>query len=72
MRQDFIAVVDETRALLNQNTEWRSRYKEYARKITQNMDFIEAVRKSFHQWDPLMVYLNTTSALNAKKTAIIS
>ncbi len=68
LRRDFIDVINETRCLLNQNDEWRSRYEGYAQKITQNLDFIKSVRKSFRQWHPLTVYLNTTSAQNAKKT----
>lgn len=68
LRQEFGDVVDKTKALLKQNIEWRARYEDYARKITQNLDFIKTVRESFHQWAPLMVYLNTASALDAKKT----
>lgn len=67
-KQDFTAVIDETRTLLNQSTEWRARYEGYAQKITENLSFIKSVRESFRQWTPLAVYLNTTSAQNAKKT----
>lgn len=68
LRRDFNAVIDETKSLLNQNDEWRIRYEGYAQKITQNLGFIKSVRESFRQWHPLTVYLNTTSAQNAKKT----
>jgi len=70
LRQDFIAVVDETRLLLKQNDEWHTRYEGYAQKIGQNLGFIKSVRESFRQWTPLTVYLNTTSALNAKRTVV--
>lgn len=68
LKQDFNHVVDETRTLLNRNTEWRARYEGYAQKIAQNLGSIKNIRESFRQWNPLTVYLNTTSALNAKKS----
>ncbi len=69
-QEDFNNVIKETRSLLNQNKEWIIRYEAYAQKITQNLGFIKNVRKSFRQWHPLTVYLNTTSAKNAKKTVV--
>lgn len=56
--------------MLNQNNEWRSRYDMYAQRITQNLNTIISVRASFRQWKPLTVYLNTTSAMNARKTVV--
>lgn len=70
LKRDLIAVVDETRSLLKQNNEWRIRYEDYAKKIVQNLGFIQSVRESFRQWTPLTVYLNTTAALNAKRTVV--
>ncbi len=66
--KNFLAVIKGTKELLSQNDEWRIRYGEYAARITQNLDFIKSSRESFRQWAPLTVYLNTTSALKAKRT----
>ncbi len=63
---EFIQVMDETRLLLKDNSEWRERYCSYAEKISGNIDFIKSVRSSFHEWAPLKVYLNITSAKTAK------
>lgn len=70
IQREFNDVINKTRSLLNQNDEWRNRYEGYALKITKNLDFIKSVRESFRQWHPLTVYLNTTSAQNAKKTVV--
>ena len=66
--EELDATVKETKVLLDQNGEWRSRYEGYGNRIAQNLDLIKSVRKSFRQWDPLHIYLNTTSALEAKRT----
>lgn len=68
LQTEFLSVVEETRQLLSQNDEWIGRYVTYADKISDNMDFIKSVRGSFREWSPLKIYLNTTSAQNAKKT----
>jgi len=70
LRQEFMAVIDKTRFLLKQNDEWIKRYESYAQKIINNLGLIKRVRTSFRQWAPLTVYLNTTSAQNAKKTVV--
>jgi hypothetical protein len=67
LKKEFEAVIDETQGLLKQKNEWVDRYAIYAEKIDNNMDFIKTVRRSFREWSPLKVYLNTTSAQNAKK-----
>ena len=69
-QNEFMEVVDETKQLLHQNQEWRSRYEAYAQTISQNLDFIISVRESFREWCPLTVYLNTTAAKNAKRTVL--
>jgi len=68
LKQSLEKIINETKDLLWENDEWRNRYNNYANKITENLDFIESNQKTFHQWKPLTVYLNTTSALNAKKS----
>lgn len=67
-KNEFSSVIQETRLLLSSNNEWVNRYVTYADKISDNIDFIKSVRKSFREWSPLKIYLNTTSAQNAKKT----
>ena len=68
MKKEIESVIDETQQLLKQNNEWVDRYATYAQKITNNQHFIKKIRQSFREWSPLKVYINTTSALNAKKT----
>ena len=68
VKKEFELVIDETQQLLKQNDEWVDRYATYAEKIINNLDFIKKTRQSFREWSPLKVYINTTSALNAKKT----
>ena len=63
---DYLMVVEETLSLLNKNDEWRNRYDEYGKKISANIDFIKTVRRSFCEWSPLNIYLNVSSAKNAK------
>ncbi len=70
IQRNFNNVIIQTRHLLTQNNEWRKRHQGYAQKITQNLGFIQSVRESFRQWHPLTVYLNTTSAQNAKRTVV--
>lgn len=67
---EFYDVIEETRVLLTENPQWEKRYDRYAVKITENIEFIAEVRRTFRQWAPLTVYLNTTSALNAKKSVV--
>lgn len=63
---EFMRVVEETRYLLAHNSEWRGRYAEYAEKIRSRIPLIASVRSSFREWSPLKVYLNTTSAKEAR------
>lgn len=63
---DYLSVAEETLSLLNKNDEWRNRYDEYGKKISANIDFIKIVRRSFREWPPLNIYLNISSAKNAK------
>jgi hypothetical protein len=66
LKSEFLSVINETRLLLDNDREWLDRYKKYAEKINKNMPVIKKVRRSFREWSPLKVYMNTTSALNAK------
>ena len=67
-KSEYISVIEETRLLLKDNSEWRERYAGYAEKISGNIDFINSVRASFREWSPLKVYLNTTSAKKANNS----
>lgn len=67
-KNKFMQVIEETQSLLKENSEWRERYSGYADSISRNKPLIEIVRRSFHEWSPLYVYLNTTSAKNAKNS----
>ena len=62
----YLMVAEETLSRLNKNDEWRHRYDEYGKKISANINFIKIVRRSFHEWSPLNIYLNISSAKNAK------
>lgn len=68
LKSEFLSVIKETQLLLDSNREWQGRYISYADKISSNLDFIKKVRSSFREWAPLKIYINTTSAQNAKKT----
>lgn len=68
IKSEFLSVIEETRLLLDNDREWLGRYIKYAKKISDNMVFIKSVRSSFREWSPLKIYMNTTSAQNAKKT----
>ena len=62
---DFQKIAEEVQVFLAENPEWRSRYQEYGEKISANIDYIKTVRRSFHEWSPLNVYMNISSAKNA-------
>lgn len=66
LKSEFLSVIEETRVKLDSNDEWKERYARYANKIKDNLVFIRGVRRSFREWSPLKVYMNTTSAKNAK------
>ncbi|MEN8614812.1 hypothetical protein ABFB09_05975 [Dehalogenimonas sp. THU2] len=65
-KNDFIEVVGTTQSLLKNEGEWRDRYAKYAEKIQDNLDLIRDVRSRFHEWSPLNVYMNISSAKNAR------
>ncbi|MFC1972590.1 hypothetical protein ACFLVE_04220 [Chloroflexota bacterium] len=68
-KSDFTSVIEETRLLLQINSEeWLGRYVDYAKKISGNIDSIKFVCSSFREWSPLKVYLNITSAKTAKRS----
>lgn len=55
--------ISQVQELLKQNTEWISRYAEYAEKINANIDKIKNLKKKrFHEWAPLYLYMNVTQA----------
>jgi hypothetical protein len=65
-KKQFMQVIEKTRALLKDHSEWRERYASYAKEISNNKDAITEVRKGFREWSPLRVYLNITSAKKAR------
>jgi len=67
-KYEFFEVIDRTLLLLKDNNEWRERYTSYAEIINQKLGFIKYMRKSFHEWSPLKVYLNTSSVKNASNS----
>ena len=70
LKQEFRGVIAETRKLLAENPEWETRYKGYAEDIQMNESYIEKVRSSFHEWVPLMLYMNVSNAKKAKQHLI--
>lgn len=66
MKNEFMQVIEETRALLKENSEWKERYAGYAEEIRNNFSTIKGVRSTFREWSPLNVYLNMSSAKSAK------
>ena len=67
LKHEFISVIEESRELLSENSEWEKRYKGYAKDIQINESYIEKVRSSFREWTPLMLYMNVTNAKKAKQ-----
>jgi len=65
-KNEFMQVIEKTRALLKENSEWQERYAGYAEEILDSITTIKDVRSSFREWSPLRVYLNITSAKKAK------
>lgn len=66
MKNEFRQVIEKTRARLRENSEWKERYAGYAEEIRSNLSTIKDMRSTFREWSPLNVYLNITSAKNAK------
>lgn len=65
-KSEFESVIQEARLKLEENTEWRERYTKYAEDISGNLPIIKSMRRSFHEWSPLRVYLNITNAKTTK------
>lgn len=65
---EFTEVIEKTRLLLKDNSEWRGRYVDYAERIRSNTPSIISAPSSFREWSPLKVYLNTTSAKGARNS----
>ena len=63
---EFQKAISDAGTLLLMNTEWVLRYSDYASDIDGNLDNITTVRKSFHEWNPLKLYLNVSNAKIAK------
>lgn len=68
LQKEFEEVAASVISLLDHPKEdnWRARYAEYARKIKENNDNIASARKTFHEWDPLYLYINVSNSQKAK------
>ena len=61
--KDCGTIISEVQAFLVENTEWISRYAEYAEKIKDNLEKIKLSKeKRFHEWAPLYLYMNVAAA----------
>jgi len=65
MKYEFEKVITDTLTLLENNPEWIQRYLGYAKDISKNLDSIRSVRKTFHEWSPLKLYISTSGAKNS-------
>lgn len=59
-------VIKEVQELLEENSEWKRRYHEYAEKLLVNNDIVKSHKRTFNEFPPLYFYLSTTNAKNAK------
>ena len=56
-------MISHVQDLLKQNTEWISRYAEYAVKINAKLGTIKGLKqKRFHEWAPLYLYMTVSQA----------
>ena len=58
--------IKEAQKLLSENTEWKNRYTNYAKKLLENNDNIKSHRNTFNKFPPLYFYISTTEAQKAK------
>lgn len=65
MKIKFEKVIDDTLNLLSNNPEWIKRYEVYGKAISKNLESIKVIRKTFHEWSPLNLYITTNNALTA-------
>jgi hypothetical protein len=68
MMNEFQDVADLSQRLLEENSEWIGRFKDYAGEIQANLQFIKKHRIAFHALSPMKVYLTSTNARQASKT----
>lgn len=59
LENDLLFIINKTRMLLTQNTEWQTRYKQYAADIIRNKESIKKAYESLKIWEPLKMYTNT-------------
>ena len=60
MQQELMSLPQEVRQVWNADLE--ERVCQWIAQILENKKFIAEARKSFHQWEPLRVYINFTNA----------
>ncbi|MDP8258431.1 MAG: hypothetical protein P9L90_03310 [Candidatus Aadella gelida] len=68
MNNEFTEVIEKTQKLLSDNHEWKDRYENYARGISDNIEGIKNIKKKFHQWAPLYIYMNVGEAKGSAST----
>lgn len=61
----FEETVKNVYHLLNDNSEWIDRYRQYASYLAENSSKIESLKEGFHQWAPLYLYMNIGLAKGA-------
>lgn len=68
LQKEFEEVAASVLSLLDhpQEDNWRARYAEYANEIEENRTNIASARKTFHEWDPLYLYINVSNSKQAK------
>jgi hypothetical protein len=67
--QDLNITITDAKKLLALDNEWEERYFHYAEEISPNQDEIKTLKKNFHEWAPLYLYMNVS---NAKKGLVFS
>jgi len=60
---DYRDVINNTRELLlKHKPDWEALWAGYADEISENLPFIQAMRRQLYQWKPLYLYLTKTEA----------
>ena len=67
----FKETIVKTRELLRQHNnklDWEKHWEQYAEKISKYLPHISKMRKQFHEWAPLYLYMTTSDAKQAGRT----
>jgi hypothetical protein len=67
---DYRDVIKNTRELLlKHKADWEALWAGYANEISENLPFIQAMRRQLYQWKPLYLYLTKTEAGKTRNKA---